>query len=101
MELNVPIILVSQIGREVEKRQDKRPTISDLRESGNLEQDADVIGLLFREHYYDHERPKDEAEINIAKNRDGATGVVDLRFEERTASFADTPEAPPEQESFL
>lgn len=101
LELDAALILLSQINRDVEKRQDKRPTLADLRESGNLEQDADVVGLLYRDYYYDHSKPKEEAELDIAKNRDGATGVVDLRFYNRTASFADPPAAPPEQESFL
>jgi replicative DNA helicase len=101
LELDVPFILLSQISREVDKRQEKRATLSDLRESGNLEQDADVIGFLFRPHYYDSSEPAEAAEINIAKNRDGATVLIDLIFTENTASFSDPPQAPPEQESFL
>jgi replicative DNA helicase len=75
--------------------------MSDLRESGNLEQDADVIGLLYRPHYYKSDELPDEAEINIAKNRDGATGIMELRFNEQTASFSDPPETAQEQESFI
>lgn len=102
LELDLPFVLLSQINRQAEARADKRPTLGDLRESGNLEQDADVVGLLYRAHYYDLSEPKDGAEINIGKNRDGATGVADLIFDAKTASFSDPPEyATPEQESFL
>jgi replicative DNA helicase len=101
LELDLPFVLLSQISRDVEKRQDKRPNMSDLRESGNLEQDADVIGLLYRPHYYKSDELPDEAEINIAKNRDGATGIMELRFNEQTASFSDPPETAQEQESFI
>lgn len=101
VELDAGMLLLSQISRDVDRRQDKRATISDLRESGNLEQDADVIWFPFRPHYYDDDKPKDLAEINIAKNRDGATGVIELTFNEKTASFSDPPAPAPEQESFL
>lgn len=101
LELDVPFILLSQISRDVEKRQDKRPTMSDLRESGNLEQDADVIGLLFRPHYYDKSALPDLAELNIAKSRDGETGVIDLVFDEKTASFSDPLDETEAQGSFL
>ncbi len=82
LELNVPIVLLSQLNREVESRQDKRPNIADLRESGALEQDADIILLLYRDEYYDKENSKDKglAELNIAKNRSGSTGVLKLAF---------------------
>jgi replicative DNA helicase len=90
MELNVVFVLLSQLNREVESRDNKRPRLSDLRESGNLEQDADIVGLLFRESYYDDEfRPRNLAELNIAKNRDGATGTIKLAFDEKTVSFTD------------
>ena len=81
LELNVPVILLSQLNREVESRHDKRPNIADLRESGALEQDADIILLLYRDDYYDKEsKEKGLAEVNIAKNRSGSTGVVKLAF---------------------
>ncbi|HRG61829.1 MAG: replicative DNA helicase [Neisseriales bacterium] len=82
IELDVPIILLSQLNRDVESRTDKRPNISDLRESGALEQDADIILLLYRDDYYNREDSKEKgiAEINIAKNRSGSTGTIKLAF---------------------
>lgn len=82
LELDVPILLLSQLNRDVESRTDKRPNISDLRESGALEQDADIILLLYRDDYYNREDSKDKgvAEINIAKNRSGSTGMIKLAF---------------------
>ncbi len=79
-ELDIAVCATSQLSRGVEQRQDKRPVISDLRDSGNIEQDADVIGLLYRDEYYfpdSSERPN-IAELNFAKNRNGHTGVIDL-----------------------
>jgi replicative DNA helicase len=90
MDLELGVVLLSQLNREVESRRDKKPQLSDLRESGNLEQDADIVGLLFREAYYnENARPADLAELNIAKNRDGATGIIKLQFNETTVSFDD------------
>ena len=82
LELDVPIILLSQLNRDVESRTDKRPNISDLRESGALEQDADIILLLYRDDYYNREDSKEKgiAELNIAKNRSGSTGTVKMAF---------------------
>ncbi len=82
LELDVPIILLSQLNRDVESRTDKRPNISDLRESGALEQDADIILLLYRDDYYNREDSKEKgiAEVNIAKNRSGSTGTIKLAF---------------------
>lgn len=88
LELSVPVILLSQLNREVESRHDKRPNIADLRESGALEQDADIILLLYRDDYYDPEsKDKGLAEIHIAKNRSGSTGVVKLAFVAKCTRF--------------
>ena len=87
LELNVPIILLSQLNREVENRQDKRPNIADLRASGALEQDADVILLLYRDNYYNSNNYSNIAEINIAKNRNGSTGVIELEFNAKCTRF--------------
>jgi replicative DNA helicase len=88
LELNVPVVLLSQLNREVESRQDKRPNIADLRESGALEQDADIILLLYRDSYYNPEsKDGNLAEINIAKNRSGSTGVVKLAFTSKYTRF--------------
>jgi replicative DNA helicase len=88
LELNVPVVLLSQLNREVESRQDKRPNIADLRESGALEQDADIILLLYRDSYYDpNSKDGNLSEINIAKNRSGSTGVVKLAFINKYTRF--------------
>ncbi len=88
LELNVPIVLLSQLNRDVESRQDKRPNISDLRESGALEQDADIILLLYRDDYYNEEsKDKGLAEVNIAKNRSGSTGMIKLVFNGKYTRF--------------
>ena len=90
IELELALVLLSQLNREVENRLDKRPKLSDLRESGCLEQDADIVGLLYRPVYYDENfRPAELGEFDVAKNRDGATGRIKLRFDERTVSFSD------------
>ena len=80
-ELNIPVIAVSQLSRAPERRDDFRPRLSDLRESGAIEQDADVVLLLFREEYYNpSESNKGKTEIIIAKQRNGPTGKLDLTF---------------------
>lgn len=78
-ELNVPVVALSQLNRAVEERGDKKPQLSDLRESGALEQDADLVMLLSRPSYYD-ENAGNEMDINVAKNRDGETGRVALAY---------------------
>ncbi|MBR2214147.1 MAG: replicative DNA helicase [Selenomonadaceae bacterium] len=89
-ELNVPVIALSQLSRGVESRQVKRPMLSDLRESGSLEQDADIVMFLYREDYYDPatER-KNITEVIIAKHRNGPIGTVELLFQKEFTKFRD------------
>jgi replicative DNA helicase len=117
-ELDVPVIGLSQLSRAVEQREDKRPQLSDLRESGSIEQDADIVLFIYREDYYvkgvEVEMPTPEeavsnpdkaakysdwkqkfddvagkAEIIVAKQRHGSTGIVRVRFDGRTTKFSD------------
>jgi replicative DNA helicase len=89
--LNVPVILLSQLNRELHKRTDKRPILSDLRESGAIEQDADLVLFLHREEYYSREDPsmKGKGELIIAKARNGPLGTVHLHFDASTCCFTD------------
>jgi replicative DNA helicase len=119
-ELAVPVIALSQLSRQVENREDKRPQLSDLRESGSIEQDADVVLFVFREEYYlaakeprpgteehqkwqiEMERALGKAEVIIGKQRHGPTGTVELQFDASVTRFGDlthdsmTPERPPD-----
>lgn len=107
-ELHVPVIALSQLSRGVEQRQDKRPVLSDIRESGSIEQDADIVGFLYREDYYDRDNdaddsnadPRDndenvgEVEVIIEKNRSGARGTVRLLFVKSYNKFSSISYAP-------
>ena len=87
-ELKVPLIALSQLSRSVESRQDKRPMLSDLRESGALEQDADIVSFLYREDYYDKETENQHiTEVILAKHRNGPVGAVKLYFKNEFTLF--------------
>ena len=91
MELNVPIIALSQLSRSVESREEKRPMMSDLRESGSIEQDADIVMFLYRDDYYNKEaRTEDNnsiSELIIGKHRNGPTATIELLFKKNTSTF--------------
>jgi len=119
-ELDIPVVALSQLSRQVESREDKRPQLSDLRESGSIEQDADVVMFVFREEYYaEREKPGDEqldkmadwqarmerlhgkAEVIVGKQRHGPIGNIDLAFEGRFTRFSDLArpwQSPPDDE---
>jgi replicative DNA helicase len=88
-ELGVPILVLAQLNRQSERREDRRPMLSDLRESGQIEQDADVVLLLHRPEYYDPNDKPGMAEVIVAKNRNGATARVDLVFQKEVMRFSD------------
>lgn len=88
-ELEIPVICLSQLSRATEQRNDKRPMLSDLRESGAIEQDADIVMFIYREEYYDKENPefKNKAQIMVAKQRNGPVGNFELIFHGATTKF--------------
>ena len=89
-ELNIPVLALSQLSRKSEERTNKRPMLSDLRESGAIEQDADVVMMLYREDYYDEDTEnQDDLEVIIGKHRNGPTGTVHLHFNKQYTSFLD------------
>ena len=107
-ELNIPVIAVSQLSRNVDWRDDKRPVLSDLRDSGSIEQDADIVMFVYREEYYllkqkpeesatseivkwqdKMEKSRGVAEVIIDKHRNGATGTVRLAFKKEFTKFSD------------
>jgi replicative DNA helicase len=87
-ELNVPVLAAAQLSRAVEQRADKRPVLSDLRESGSLEQDADIVMFIYRPELYEEDSlKKNIAEIMVSKHRNGPTGSVELIFRDSLARF--------------
>ena len=91
MELNVPVVALAQLSRSVESRENKRPIMSDLRESGSIEQDADIVSFLYRDDYYNKDKITDTntsvSEFIVAKHRNGPTATIELLFKRDTSTF--------------
>ena len=88
-DFNCPVITLAQLSRGLEQRQDKRPLLSDLRESGSIEEDADGVMFLYRDSYYNPENDNDELEINVAKHRNGPTGSTKVYYNKSTGIIGD------------
>jgi replicative DNA helicase len=89
-ELNIPVVAISQLNRGPEQRQDKRPLLADLRESGSLEQDSDVVVLIHREDAYERDSARaGEADLIVAKHRNGPTGTITVAFQGHYSRFTD------------
>ena len=90
-EMSCPVIALSQLSREVEKRTDHKPQLSDLRESGSIEQDADIVMFLYRKNYYDSDKESTEqtevVDLTLAKHRNGGIGDIQLAFEKNISRF--------------
>ena len=101
-ELEIPVIALAQLSREVEKRGNKRPQLSDLRESGSIEQDADMVILLHRDDLYDGSARSGEADLIVAKHRNGPTRTITVAAQLHFARFADiAPSFQAPAESFI
>ncbi len=100
-ELNVPVVAISQLNRSPEQRSDKKPMLSDLRESGSIEQDADVVILLHRDDLYDNQNRSGEADFIIAKHRNGPTRTITVSAQLHFAKFVDMPPPYISQEKFV
>lgn len=87
-ELECVVLALAQLNRSAEERKEKKPTLADLRESGTIEQDADVVAMLVRPSYYDEEQPKDLALLILAKGRDVGIGEIELSFDGPKTTFA-------------
>ncbi len=101
MELHIPVIALAQLSRSVEGREDKRPMLSDLRESGSIEQDADLVGFLYRDDYYNKEAKGDATSISefiIAKHRNGPQATIQLLFKKDTSTFLNMSKQESEEE---
>lgn len=94
-ELKVPVLCLSQLSRKCEERHDKRPMLSDLRDSGGIEQNADNVYFLYRPWVYDNRADPESGELIVAKQRNGPTGTIRVRFHGPTTTYSDVPKAPP------
>jgi replicative DNA helicase len=93
-ELNVPVLALAQLNRALESRQNKRPQLSDLRESGSIENDADIVMFIYREDLYNPDAPKNMADLIIAKQRNGPVGEVRVLFDPTRTRFQELDTSP-------